>query len=77
MTRQEAVDKWESKFWQGMKPQQIAEFQLFEERLCMPWEVFHEAVEKSLARPVFTHEFARCEALQDELRRKLAVGEEG
>jgi len=33
-------------------------FQLFEDRLCMPFAVFHEAMEKALERPVFTHEFA-------------------
>jgi hypothetical protein len=30
---------------------------MFEELLCMPFDVFHEAVEKTLGRPVWTHEF--------------------
>ena len=25
--------------------------------LCMPFDVFHQAVEKTLGRPVYTHEF--------------------
>jgi hypothetical protein len=27
------------------------------EELCCPFDVFHQAVEKTLGRPVFTHEF--------------------
>ncbi len=33
----------------------------------MPFGVFHEAVEKALGRPVFTHEFANPDALKSEL----------
>lgn len=32
-------------------------FQMNTPRLCMPFDVFHEAVEHALGRPVFTHEF--------------------
>jgi len=28
-------------------------------KLCCPFGVFHEAVEKTLGRPVYTHEFGR------------------
>lgn len=57
MTKEQAIKLAESKFWEGMSHRDIAGFQLFEEFLCMPFSVFHEAVEKSLGRPVFTHEF--------------------
>lgn len=30
---------------------------LFQSLLCMPFNVAHEAVEKALGRPVYTHEF--------------------
>lgn len=34
----------------------------------MPFDMFHEAVEKTLGRPVFTHEFAfNYPGLKDEL----------
>lgn len=36
----------------------------------MPFDVFHEAIEKTLGRPVFTHEFAFCEELRKELYRE-------
>ena len=57
MTKDEAVKLYKSKFWETMTYDQRTEFQLFEKKLCMPFDVFHEAVEKSLKRPVYTHEF--------------------
>lgn len=58
MTQEQAIKLHDSKFWESMTYRQRAEFQLFEERLCMPFTVFHEALEKTLGRPVYTHEFA-------------------
>lgn len=43
-------------------------FQLFEPLLCMPFDIFHEAVEKTLNRSVFTHEFGlNWKGLQKEI----------
>jgi len=56
MTKDEAIQLSETKFWENISYKDIATFQLFEEKLCMPFDVFHEALEKSLGRPVFTHE---------------------
>lgn len=53
MTKEQAM----SRFWEGMNYRERAMFQLFEPLLCMPFNVFHEAVEKALHRPVYTHEF--------------------
>lgn len=58
MTREQAVALHDSKFWEPMTLRERAMFQMFEERLCMPFDVFQEAVEATLGRPVFTHEFA-------------------
>lgn len=52
-----ARELFKSKFWEAMDHRQRAQFQLFTDVLCMPFAVFHEALEKSLGRPVFTHEF--------------------
>lgn len=68
MTKDEAMALAESGFWKEMSYEERAWFQLHEELLCMPFSVFHEAVEKTLKRPVFTHEFAGMESLQRELR---------
>lgn len=68
MTREEAITLFESKFWEQMSLEERAKFQLFERKLCMPFDLFHEAVEKTLGRPVFTHEFGlNWEGLQKEL----------
>jgi hypothetical protein len=57
LTRDEAVALYNSGFWKQMSHEEIAKFQLIEDRLCMPFEVFHKAIEKALGRPVWTHEF--------------------
>jgi len=68
MTREQAVALFDSKFWENMTHREKATFQLFEERLCMPFDVFHEALEKTLERPVFTHELGlNSEGLKAEL----------
>lgn len=69
MTKEEAIALAEIKFWEKMTPREIATFQIHEEKLCMPFEVFHEAVEKTLGRPVFTHEFGMN---PDGLKKELA-----
>jgi len=58
MTIQKAKILSKTKFWKKLTYKEIVEFQLFEERLCMPFDIFHKAMEKILKRPVFTHEFA-------------------
>lgn len=54
---EKAIALAESNWWELCTHREIAEFQLFTAELCLPFEKFHEAVEKSLGRPVFTHEF--------------------
>ena len=58
MTKQEAIEKYNSKFWLTMTNKEIAKFQINEERLCVPFDIFHKAVEKTLDRAVLTHELA-------------------
>ena len=47
----------QSGWWHGRTAREIAKFQLFTVELCMPFDVFHHAVEEALARPVWIHEF--------------------
>jgi len=67
MTEQEAIAMVESRWWNDKTAQEIAEFQLAEPRLCMPFDEFHKATEEALDRPVWTHEFAYPKQLLDEL----------
>ena len=57
MNKEQAIALHDSKFWEAMDHRQRAEFQIFEELLCMPFDVFHKAIETALKRPVWTHEF--------------------
>lgn len=56
MTTQEAIALAESGWWEGKTPREIVAFQLYEEKLCMPFGDFHGALEAALGRPVWTHE---------------------
>lgn len=66
MTLQEANTMLESKWWINKSNDEITKRQLFNDRLIMPWGLFHTAVEKSLGRGVYSHEFARPENLRKE-----------
>jgi hypothetical protein len=57
LTREEAVALYNSGFWETMSSEERAKFQMLNERLCMPFDVFSEAMSKYLGRPVYTHEF--------------------
>lgn len=67
LTKEQAIAFDKNKCYEGMTYRQIAEFQIEQDRLCMPFNVFYEAIKKTLGRPVFRHEFA----FRDELRKEL------
>jgi hypothetical protein len=58
LTKEEAIALFESREWSTWTNEQRCGFQLFQECLCMPFDIFQKSVEKTLGRPVFTHEFA-------------------
>lgn len=58
LSKSEAIEYFDNKKWEGLDYREIATFQMRQKRLCIPFSVFHEAVEKTLGRPVWTHEFA-------------------
>jgi len=55
--KEKAIELFNSNWWELCSYRDIANFQLFVEELCLPFDKFQEAVEKSLGRSVFTHEF--------------------
>lgn len=57
LTKEQAMLFYDQRCWEPLTLRQRAEFQMMQDKLCMPFGVFHEAVEKTLGRPVFTHEF--------------------
>lgn len=72
MTKNQAIAFANQKLWEPLSYLQRVRLQMAENLLCMPFSVFHEAMEKVLDRPVWTHEFAQPELLRDELDGKLA-----
>ena len=66
LTKEQAIKMCESEIWRDMSLEEIAKFQLFQKRLCVPFDKFHEAIEKLLGRSVWTHEFAFFEDLEKE-----------
>lgn len=70
MTKEQAIKLGKSKWWKNKPFEIVARFQLNEEFICMDFSDFREAVEKSLNRNVWTHEFVNPKALLDELNGK-------
>ena len=69
ITKEEAINLYNSNFWEKMTPKEIAEFQINTPRMCMPFDVFHQAVGKALDRPVWNHElFLYKDGIIEELR---------
>jgi hypothetical protein len=63
MTREEAMAMYKSRWYENKTAQEIVEFQLYEDRICMPFLLYQKAVEEVLGRPVYTHEFAKLDCL--------------
>lgn len=57
LTKEQAIKLFESKQYENWTSYEIVRFQLFQDHLCMPFDKFHEAMEKELGRSVWTHEF--------------------
>lgn len=73
MTREEALSMVETKWWEDVPLKDAARFQLYEDRLVMPFDLFQNGVQELLGRPVWTHEFASTKkpgGLQEELEGK-------
>ena len=57
LNEQEAKALYESKEWESWDDKTLATFQLLQDKLCVDFSRFHAAIEKTLGRPVYTHEF--------------------
>lgn len=67
-TRQEAIEFGESGKWKVLTSAELAALLLFQDRLCIPFDIGHKAIEEVFGRPVWTHEFADIERLRKEWR---------
>jgi len=64
LTQKEAIAFAQGGTWKSWSDELIASFQLSQDKLCVPFDRFHEAIEKVLKRPVYTHEFADPDKLR-------------
>jgi hypothetical protein len=70
-TEQEAIKLGESKFYEDLTAKEIVAFQLYQDKLCMPFDVFHKAITEALDRPVYTHEFVDYKRLRLEFEGRV------
>ena len=56
--KEKALELYGSGWWKEKTAKEVAVFQMTTDELCMPVGDFHEALEKALGRPVWTHELA-------------------
>ena len=70
MTKEEAIAMYDSGWWKDKTAKEIVAFQLYEDRLCLPFAEFQKAVESALGRSVWTHEFADRDGLKAEFEGK-------
>ena len=70
LTREEAIEWALRRKWEPLTFLERAFFQIHQEKRCMPFSVFHEAVEKALGEAIFTHQFA-SEAFITEAQQRL------
>ena len=73
ITVEQAVSLYDNRFWESMNYEERAIFQLFEERLCMPFDVFREALEMTLGRRVKNKEILFSDKLGVEILRGRAT----
>jgi hypothetical protein len=66
LTKEQAIKFAQSEVWKDMSDRQIVEFQLFQDKLCMPFDAFWDAVNAVFGRSVMRHEFAKPDALKAE-----------
>lgn len=68
MTYEQAMAKVETKWWETATPHEIVAFQLFEDRLCMPFALYQNSLETVLGRGVQTLELG---VMRDELQKEF------
>lgn len=67
LTQAEAIACCENKHWEKWGMAERALFQACQDRLCMPLDVYKEALRVTLGRPVFSHEIGYPELLKAEI----------
>ena len=69
LSANEAIEFGINKKYEGLSDYELVDFQLFQERLAVPFSRFHVAISRVFDRLVYTHEFADQPALAAEFRK--------
>ena len=70
LTKKQAIAIYRSGEWMDWTDEDIVKIQLFQDRVLMPFDRYHQAIENVLGRPVWTHEFAFRDRLIDEYQKE-------
>lgn len=70
LTKEEAIAFEESGKWENWSDEQVAHFQLHQERICFPFTRYHTALEAELGRRVLVHELGDTKRLIEEYEGK-------
>ncbi len=57
MTKEEAIELYETNWWESKSAYEIVKFQLYEPLLCMPIDQFDKAVQEVLGMSIWSFEF--------------------
>ena len=71
LTKEQAIALGDSGEWRDWTSKDIVSFQLYQDRLAIPFDKFHKALEDVLERPVWTHELADRNRIQAEVEGKI------
>ena len=66
ITKGQAIEMYDSSWWDGLPDRDVVKVQLFSQYLCMPFNEFHRRLSLVLGRDVYTHEFAYPDNLRHE-----------
>ena len=69
-TEEEATWFAEGGKWKEMSAKEIVDLQLYQDRLCVPFNTLHKSIEEVLGRSVYTHEFGFVKNLRKEYEGK-------
>lgn len=75
VTQEEAIVIGEKGLYKDWTDEQLVNFQIRQNCLCVPFNVFHGAISRVLNRDVYTHEFmsSNIENLIGEIERKTGA----
>lgn len=66
LNKRNAIKFYESELWKQWTDEQIFVFQMMNEVLCVDFDIFHDSVNRSLCRKVYTHELSKPDLLVKE-----------